>query len=1063
MNTKTGEFCMKKSRFMIAGSVIGFAMFSAMPAFAQDQKAEDAPVAAEDEAAVPDEAEEETTSGPILVTGSRISRPTLDSAVPITSVTTEDLLSNGDRSIGDALNDLPALRATFSQSNSTRFIGTAGLNVLDLRGLGTARTLTLVNGRRHITVSPGDYIVDVNTIPSELIERVDVVTGGNSAVYGSDAVAGVVNFVLKKNYDGLSLTAQAGVSERGDRGSYFGALTWGKNFADGRGNIAISAEYSKQQPVFTKDRDYLSGAFSGRKQFNLTEPTGGEPFGTDGITDNEFFTNIRNNNISDGGLIGAVCNAGLAANSVRCSPGSTATQFFGTTYLFDQNGNLNANPIDRDLRFVGSNNAVGGLGSTLSNYGMLFPEIERMSVNMLAHFDVSDAFRPFVEAKFVRLNVISESSPSFFQGSIPGFFGGGSNFRCDNPFLTAQAYAQLQTIGRCSTAIPFGATNATTFNLTGRNNVDLGVRNEDNRRDTYRIVGGATGTFNDDWNYELSVNYGNLNGRTISGNNLYLFDENFNNAGFLNAIDAVRNGSGQIVCRINQTTVVDPACVPLNLFGQGRSDPRAVAYSSVTSFYGQKASELVVSGSLSGDLSQLFELPGGPIGFAIGGEYRKESGGVQVDDLTAAGRTFLTALQPVEYPKFSVKEAFGEVRIPLLADVPFFKLLELSGAARISDYNTTAGTTYAYNGTLVWAPIDDVKFRGAYNRSVRVPTQSDLFDPVGQNFATISDPCDILFINNGPNRAANCVAAGVPSGFINTPARSATLSFAQGGNPFLTSEKSDSYTVGTILTPQFLPGLSLTVDYYDITVNNAIATLGAQTIINLCYDSQSIANPYCQLVTRNPDSTFADPAVLSGPVNFARFTTSGIDADLAYRKKFDNGDSFSARFIGSWLRSRDFFSDPTAPLVPNRTRSELGDPEFEFSLSLAYQRGPIGLRYSGRFIGKQTIGTYEAQNPYTGACPTTGVTGSSGRACTPGSIVTLDPLNADQFPQVYYPALMYHDLRVSFDIEKKFQFYLGMDNIFDKKPPFNLLGTGAGSAIYDSTGRYFYAGVKATF
>jgi outer membrane receptor protein involved in Fe transport len=694
---------------------------------------------------------------------------------------------------------------------------------------------------------------------------------------------------------------------------------------------------------------------------------------------------------------------------------------------------------------------------------MLFPDIERMSVNLLAHFDVSDAFRPFVEAKFVRLNVLSESSPSFFQGSIPGFFGGGSNFRCDNPFLTAQAYAQMQAIGRCSAAIPYGAVNATTFTLTGRNNVDLGIRNEDNRRDTYRIVGGVTGTFNDDWNYELSANYGNLNGRTISGNNLYLFDANFNNAGFLNAIDAVRNSSGQIVCRINQTTVVDPACVPLNLFGQGRSDPRAVAYSVVNSFYGQTASEFVASGFLSGDLSQLFELPGGPVGFAIGAEYREERGGVQIDDLTSSGRTFLTALQPVEYPMLSVKEVFGEIRIPLLADMPFFKTLELSGAARISDYNTSAGTTYAYNGTLVWAPVDDIKFRAAYNRSVRVPTQSDLFDPVGQNFASISDPCDVNFINNGTNRVANCAAAGVPVGFINTPARSATLSFAQGGNPFLTSEESDSYTVGAIITPQFLPGFSLTVDYYDITVNNAIATLGAQTIINLCYDSQSLANPYCTLVSRLPNSEFADPAVLSGPVNFARFTTSGIDVDMAYRKKFDNGDNFSARFIGSWLRSRDFFSDPTAPLVPNRARSELGDPEFEFSLSLAYQSGPVGIRYSGRYIGKQTIGTYEAQNPYIGACPSTGVTGSSGRTCVAGSITTLDPLNADQFPQVWYPGLMYHDLRVSFDIEKKFQFYIGMDNIFDKKPPFNLLGTGAGSAIYDTTGRYMYAGVKATF
>ncbi|HUQ12679.1 MAG TPA: TonB-dependent receptor plug domain-containing protein, partial [Novosphingobium sp.] len=444
------------------------------------------------------------TSGSIIVTGSRIARPTIDSPVPVTSVTTEDILSQGDLSLGDALNDLPALRSTFSQSNSTRFIGTAGLNVLDLRGLGTSRTLVLVNGRRHVTVSPGDYTVDVNTIPSELIDRIDVVTGGNSAIYGSDAVAGVVNFVLKRDFDGLRLTGQGGVSSRNDRGSYFGALTWGKNFADGRGNIAVAGEYSKSDALKSTQRDYLSGAFSGRNQFNLDTDTTLDVRGTNGIIDNQFFNNIRNNNISDGGLLSAVCNSTLLTNQSRCIAGATAAAAFPTRYIFRPDGSLVQNVTIRDLRLVGSNNAVGGEGSTLSNYGDLIPDIERMSVNLLAHFDVSDAFRPFVEAKFVRLNVFSESSPSFFQGSVPGFFGGGSDFRCDNPFLTPGAYATLQSIGRCGTA-PYGAANAGVITFIGRNNVDLGVRNEDNRRDTYRIVGGFEGDFNDDWKYEVAL------------------------------------------------------------------------------------------------------------------------------------------------------------------------------------------------------------------------------------------------------------------------------------------------------------------------------------------------------------------------------------------------------------------------------------------------------------------------------------------------------------------------------------------------------------------------------
>lgn len=1021
----------------------------------------------------PANADGSQTEGAIIVTGSRIARPTIDSPVPVTSVTADDLLSQGNLSLGDALNDLPALRSTFSQSNSTRFIGTAGQNILDLRGLGTARTLTLVNGRRHVTVSPGDYLVDVNTIPSELIERVDVVTGGNSAIYGSDAVAGVVNFVLKRDFDGLRVTGQGGVSERGDRGSYFGAVTWGRNFADGRGNIAVAAEYSFSEALYSTQRDYLTGAFSGRKQFNLDTDTSLDVRGTNGIVDNQFFTNVRNNNISDGGLLSAVCSAALLANQSRCIAGASAALPFPTRYVFRPDGSLVQNVTERDFRLVGSNNALGGEGSTLSNYGMLFPEIERTSVNLLAHFDVSEAFRPFVEGKFVRLNVFSESSPSFFQGSIPGFFGGGSEFRCDNPFLTAQAYAQLQAIGRCSSAIPYGAPNPTIFQFIGRNNVDLGIRNEDNRRDTYRVVGGVQGTFNTDWNYEIAVNYGKLDGQTLSGNNLLLFKPDGSTAGFLNAIDAVVapatftgsnfvvNQNGQrVICRVNAVSNVDANCVPLNLFGEYRSDPRAVAYSSVTSNYTQDASQFVVSAFLSGDLSQLFELPGGPIGFALGGEYREERGNIFTDQNTAEGLTFLTAIQPVDYPKLTVKEVFGEIRIPLFADVPFAQLLELSAAGRISDYNTSAGTTYAYNGSIIYAPIDDIKFRAAYNRSVRVPTQSDLFDPVGQNFAFIADPCDVANINAGPNRAANCAAAGIPPGFRNEPARAASISFAQGGNPFLTAEKSDSYTVGAVLTPTFAPGLSVAIDYYDITVKNLIATLGAQQIINLCYDSQSLDNPYCPLVNRLPNGNFDDPAVLAGPVNFARLVTSGIDVDAQYQHTFANSDKIALRFIGSWLRERTQFTDPTNPLVPNRIKSELGDPEWEASFSASYQTGPFGIRWQTRYIGKQTIGTYEAQNPSPGLCPSTGTVGFSGNSCTPGQIVVLDPLNADQFPQVYYGDLFYHDLRLTFDVDKKFRFYVGVDNLFDTEPPFNLLGTGAGSAIFDTTGRYYYAGIR---
>lgn len=1011
----------------------------------------------------------ESTGSTIVVTGSRIARPTLTSSVPVTSVTAEDLLSQGDLNVGDALNDLPSLRGTFSQSNSTRSIGTAGLNFLDLRGLGISRTLVLVNGRRHVTASAGDYLVDTNTIPRPLLERTDIVTGGNSAIYGSDAIGGVVNFVLKRNFDGFQITGQGGVSSRGDRGTGNLSATFGRNFADGRGNIAVSVDYFKSSSVDFTGRDYLTGAFSGRNQFNTIEPTAGEPFGTDGIVDQAFTRGIRNNNIADGGLLTGICNATLIANPARCAPGSTATSFFGTAYVFTPEGQLIVNPVTTDLRIQtngATNNAIGGLGSTLTNYGTLFPGFESMNANLLGRFEISPAFTPFFEAKYSRVRAAfdSPSGPSFFQGSIPGFFGGGSNLRCDNPFLTAQAYSTLQTIGRCPTTIAFGAANATTFTIS-RNNVDLGIRSEVNTRDTFRVVAGIEGRFNDDWRYEIAVNYGDLKSTTISQNNLLLFRPDGSNAGFLNALDAARNGAGQIVCRVNAVTVTDAACVPFNPFGSNATtNLQAVRnYVNVNSSFRQTASQLVLSGFMSGDLSQLFELPGGPISFAVGGEYREERAAQFADENTEQGLTFLTALTSVNFPKLVVKDIYGEVRIPVVRDQPFFNVLEFAGAYRLSDYNNSTGKTNSFNASVFYSPVSGLSFRGAYARAVRAPTQSDLFDPIGQNFANISDPCDVQFISNGPNRAANCRAAGVPVGFINTPARSATLSFSQGGNPFLTAERSDSYTFGAVFEPSFVPGLSVTIDYYNIKVKNLIATLGAQTIINLCYDSPTLTNQYCALVNRLPNSEFAARAVLSGPVNFAAQQARGVDIDMAYSKKFENGDRFSYRVIGSKKLTIDNFVDPTNPLVPNRQLSELGDPEYEFFASAAYKRGIVTGTVSVRYVGPQTIGAYESQNSYQGLCPASGITGFTGRTCTAGTITTLDAQNNDLTAEVFFPSVVYTNLRLDLDITTKFRLAIGMDNIFDVKPPFSSQGIGAGSSIFDTTGRYLYASFRANF
>jgi outer membrane receptor protein involved in Fe transport len=1075
---------MSKSHLFLGAAAFAVAISVSQPAFAQDSAAAEAECVDENNNGVCDS--DEASDRQIVVTGSRIARPTLDSPTPLTSVTVGELTDDGTVSLGDALNDLPSLRSTFSSGNSTRFIGTAGLNFLDLRGLGTVRTLVLVNGKRHITASAGDYRIDVNTIPIDLLERVDIVTGGNSAVYGSDAVAGVVNFILKRDFEGLEFDAQAGITSRGDRGAYAASLTWGRNFADGRGNIAVSAEYSRQEPLYFRDRDAITGAFSGRCQFQLSEPAGGEPAAGDGIPDTTFLCGINNAAISDGGTIGAI------------DPATSATRRF---LRFAPDGTIFADTPRQAFSPFGSGNQQGGRGSTLRNTGSMLAAVDRATLNLLAHFDISDAFRPYVEAKYVRVDASGEGQPSFWQGSITGFFGGGSNLRCNNGFLTAQARTTLQSFGICTNV----ATG--TFNIS-RFNTDFGGRFFDGKRETYRAVVGVEGDFNDDWRYEVFANYGKFKAYGLNQNNLLLFDQAGAPDGFLLALDAVvapatfggtnfvTNSTGQrVICRVNEVSNARPDCVPLDVFGNKAQDPRALAFIHRDGETDEQAEQLNIGAFVNGDLSQLFELPGGPISFAIGAEYRKETSSVDFDELTSSGRTFLNALQDFNPPALTIKEVYGEISIPILKDMPFAEELTISAAGRISDYNTATGTVYAYNVQGIYAPIPDIRLRAAYATSVRAPTQGDLFATPSQSFNFIADPCDSANITGNPNRAANCAAAGVPTthnaassaACAGTPfaapvgapwqnciARSVSIGFNQGGNPTLVEERGKSLTLGAVFEPSFIPGLNFTVDYYDIEVNDLIATLSAQAIITNCYDSpDGITNPFCTTVNRNPATgLFNEPAVISGGVNFARQKTRGIDFDLAYRKTFENGHRLSIRGIATHVLRLDNYIDPTNPLVPNRQLSELGDPQWAANLTASYDFGTFRLQYGLRYIGKQTIGAYETQNSYTGFCPTLGANrgitpntgGINGTAvpCTPGTLVKVAPNDADAFPRVFYPDAFYHSFRVDMEVNTKFNFYVGVDNAFDRQPPFGLLGT-AGGDPYDTFGRYIFAGIQAKF
>jgi outer membrane receptor protein involved in Fe transport len=1125
---------------MLQSAVFTGAALMAQPALAQDVQADQTQAAPEGPLLDTQEIktdEVDCVANPndpncatITVTGSRIRRPNLESALPVTSVSGDAFFETGNVSVGDTLNDLPALRSTFSQANSTRFLGTAGLNLLDLRGLGTVRTLVLQNGRRL----PGGDVLnsgvspDVNTIPTDLVERVDVVTGGNSAVYGSDAIAGVVNFILRDDYEGLQVRGQGGISKYGDATNYFVSGLWGTNFADGRGNVAINGEYSHQSQYFGAGRPFIAS----QDAFLVVDSDPASAAnGSDGIPDRLFFRDIRSASLTNTGVVRF--GGTQAGNS--CGTDPTGGRY-PCVFIFQRDGTLV--PATGERVAVSPGSFIGGNSENFrgGDQFQLSPKLNRYNLDLLAHYDVSDAFTPFVEARYSRTDSsgTGSSGPAFTQGTtfgdsfslfngandgIPsgnifgGYppLGGARNreaFRLDNPFLDPTARA-LICAERARTIVfdedgnpigPQGCSNSTQISIR-ENLLGLGARTEEARRETYRIVGGVRGNFWDDWNYEVSVNYGKLKERTKILGNLdvqrYLLgmdavDEGHWNGGAMNGVP-----NGNIVCRSQlQPSAAfgyspwlygtDPnaaarlaadvaACVPINPFG-GNFDQAVRDYVLLDTVAKGKTSQFNVLAFVGGDTSTFLNLPGGPISFVLGAEYRKDDVFYHQDEQVQLGYTFYNAIPDLKAPASKVKEAFGEIRIPILKDVRFFEELEVSGAVRASNYNLgNTGTVWAYNGSAIWSPINGLRFRGNYGRSVRAPNQVELFSQPGQNFApAFQDPCSSLNIGTGStNRATNCAAAGRPGGTDSTLNPSAlpdipppnplgpydyryqsSLELVSGGNTELEAEKSDSFTIGTVVTPSFLPGFSMSVDYYNIKVKNVITSPTVQQIVNACYDLPDLNNLFCSLFERAPaggatsgeqEFRIIEGSLFQGPLNYAKLIAKGIDTEVAYRGKIGGVGLLDTSLTWTHVLDRSNFLDPTNPKFKNvivgKHGGELGDPKDAFNWNVQLTRGVATFGYQMRYISPMYLNTYEDFN----------------------SVQGRPPENADYADRKKYPSRIYSDVRLGIDATKDFNFYIGVDNLTNTKPPLGLTGIGAGSSIYDVRGRYFYSGVVAKF
>jgi len=930
----------------------------------------------------------------IVVTGSRIARPEIDLPNPVTSITAATIAQSGRTNITDLLVQLPALGGSLTSadnSGSNAGFGTTGLNQLDLRNLGPNRTLVLVDGRRHVSALPGSASVDINTIPTDLIERVDILTGGASAVYGADGVSGVVNFILKRDFEGISARLQTGISERGDAGNRFASVTAGKNFGDGRGNIALAYEFNDDDRVNSFDRARTGDPL---RTFGLVRNPDDFP-DSPSVFDRVLLNDLRYADSSRDGAIDVDFDG--------------IPEFTGSGGIYDRGRVL---PQSGGLTQGGSSTPQAGY------QGDLQPKNRRHVVNLLSSYEVSDSLRLFAQGKYVKTHAFSVAQPTF------DFF---TYISPENPFIPANIAA----------VAPDGV-------LLSRDNYDLGIRGETIDRETIRGVIGADGEISDHARYEVSYVYGQTKTRNQSDNNR-IADR------YYAALDAVRDpASGQIVCRstlfpngnIDPENFDQPAttfapgaaggCAPLNLFGEGVASQAAIDFITVDNVSRSKIAQHVVSGSISGDFGQFFALPGGPVRFAVGAEYRRESSRSDPDPLYVDGAVLGSAQIFPERGHFDVKEAFAELEVPLLKNLPFAETLTAGAAIRLSDYSTVGKTT-TWQFTGVYAPISDVRFRGSYSQAVRAPNIGELFGASSGTFEFIDDPCDPVNIPEGTQyRQANCTAVltglGVdPATFSPTsdPAATTSLPGFSGGNPDLREETARTWTAGVVLAPTFLRGFTASFDWYNIRLRNAVNTATAQEVVDLCVDQPDLDNQFCNSITRDPDTGFVSSYVVR-PENVAEFRTSGAELKLNYTHETARAGTFGLRFVGGYLDKLSF--TPTLGADVDSDRREAYAPRYQATADVTWSKGPLTLNYGVNWFDKTRRYTTEQ--------------------------VAANPDIADP-KYIFYKAKWEHDLFASVDVGERFTFYGGVNNLTDERP-----AVSSSSYPVSFVGRYFYFGAK---
>lgn len=1009
------------------------------------------------------QAEKEKAVEVINITGSRIpSDPNVMSSVPMQSLDSKDIARSGELNLADIVNDIPALISSTTAENTD-----TGANALNLRGLGSARTLTLVNGRRHVAGFRGTSAVDVGTIPRALVERVEVTTGGASAVYGADAVTGVVNFILKDDFEGVQLNVVGAVPEEAGGSTFAFDGAFGQNFDNDKGNIVLTLSLEKEEALLHGDRSWSRnnglGAVVPNPDYDENDPNSPQRIlatdvrywlsSNDGSIAptfggrNELYVDINNNGIPD----------------CQESQGGRAS-FLAGCWLTNPDGSIRVNqdgPIYDGLLSSGGDGAKFNFDSDT-----LMPTTDKVVLNLNGNYQLTDDLNAFFEAKYVKAETaFYEEYDSYYDTLF---------IQADNPFIPTQLQPVVnQTGGLLLTQ------DAYTWDDDETNYT----------RETTRFVAGLEWYYHVDHSLEFVVNHGRFKNTTD-------YSDQMTDRVFA-SMDAVMGPNGAAVCRsdldpnaayeidyfafnVNYAdgnffsdryytfTPGDGQCAPLNPFGAGAISQAAKDFITARKQDQLTIEQTVISLTGVGQFEVFDSFLDGAIGYATGLEYREESSDNRLDPLelgilpqgtsftpgalvsdVSPWLNFLTGIDNVKQfntaGKYDVIDAFLEVRLPIFFDREFAYEFTVDGAVRVADYSTLGQATTWKLG-FSYSPVPSLNIRGTVSEAVRAPNITELFDPqlpITINLNT--DPCDPNNIAAGTSfRQANCVAdlqaLGVPTedildasgNYIWLNPLTARFSGTEGGNPDLDVETAETITLGAVFRPTFIEGLTVTLDYWDVKIEDAIAAVGAAEILNGCYDSENFpALGFCDQFSRRADGGLND--LTTGDSNFARVEADGIDFSVNYQFSVAEND-FGITVVGTRQESLNRFFNPLDPNDVNVVLEEIQVPKTSGNLEFSWTRGDVNVAWQTTYQSRQAYGTVESSLGINGNAPLYGQPGNG-----------------------FFGSTVIHDINASYTYSDNIVIFGGINNVADESPFVTQEAWPVGPR-----GRTFFLGVNYT-